>query len=647
MAITLLKVSDGKVLVTDNDKLYTFMLSAGLNVMTETADLRTIHLVSNGSSLPRPNGAIFSFSWDNVDSAIDGTGTQRAPFINRNDAILKLGSFFFDQSAGGGGASTFLKLTDTPDTYLDQFQHIPSVNETEDALEWFDQFNLEGTTTGLLTGGIIADLGVSTISVSAGTGRFVNDTLDYYKTFVKVEWPDTILTIPTGTERVIVLVDPAGTVFTSTSALNPTTVHLNIILGEVLFTEGDDVFAVFNTPFTAQSTLQLLQDDLLYRQSTYVISGAAVSGNINDTFKISNSAYHVPYVDVRVSAIAPHEHTVPASDPVSFYYYLRNGAYSNIPQTDVRADYYDANISGTVSIVPAGKFTNQFLNVTASDNVYYLIFGQELYDTLDAAIANGPTELSTMMLHTHTKSYSNFFIGYWSFAHDASDLTNTAKAKYTVIQGSISNSAAGSDHRLLDYRDAAGQHPIGAIDGLQTALDAKVDLAGDTMTGFLTLHATPTAVKHAAPKDYVDAGDKPGINGTLTSVTGWRVIAKLNSGDGSYRGRLSGVVSKNFTDGSCTLSWECYTTNDPGVPSTARSSYILKLTGYDNTSGSSLSQAVRLYRDGAGKPCIAVNSSGANTNLYITLEKSQFGTPTIESVDPAGMTMLREVTSIT
>ena len=35
--------------------------------------------------------------------------------------------------------------------------------------------------------------------------------------------------------------------------------------------------------------------------------------------------------------------------------------------------------------------------------------------------------------------------------------------------------------------------------------NTRVALAGDTMTGFLTLHANPTANMHATPKQYVDS----------------------------------------------------------------------------------------------------------------------------------------------
>lgn len=56
----------------------------------------------------------------------------------------------------------------------------------------------------------------------------------------------------------------------------------------------------------------------------------------------------------------------------------------------------------------------------------------------------------------------------------------------------------------------------GVTGSIQTALDAKVLRAGDTMTGFLSLVGDPTSNLHAAPKQYVDAG----ISGATTAING-------------------------------------------------------------------------------------------------------------------------------
>lgn len=51
-------------------------------------------------------------------------------------------------------------------------------------------------------------------------------------------------------------------------------------------------------------------------------------------------------------------------------------------------------------------------------------------------------------------------------------------------------SGTTTSHTVLTDREAADQHPISAITNLQTTLDAKVDLSGDSMTGSLSLPKT-------------------------------------------------------------------------------------------------------------------------------------------------------------
>ena len=56
-----------------------------------------------------------------------------------------------------------------------------------------------------------------------------------------------------------------------------------------------------------------------------------------------------------------------------------------------------------------------------------------------------------------------------------------------AVQSLISESGGTSDHRQLTNRDAANQHPITAITGLQTALDGKADAADiPSLEGYAT-----------------------------------------------------------------------------------------------------------------------------------------------------------------
>ena len=121
----------------------------------------------------------------------------------------------------------------------------------------------------------------------------------------------------------------------------------------------------------------------------------------------------------------------------------------------------------------------------------------------------------------------------------------------TAVQSLISESGAASDHSQLTNRDAANQHPITAITGLQTALDGKADAADipslegyateayvqnyhdntkqDTITDLATIRSGAskgaTAVQPEAGKglfsgSYNDLTDKPTIPAEVTPLIG-------------------------------------------------------------------------------------------------------------------------------
>jgi hypothetical protein len=73
-------------------------------------------------------------------------------------------------------------------------------------------------------------------------------------------------------------------------------------------------------------------------------------------------------------------------------------------------------------------------------------------------------------------------------------------------------------------------------DAALAGLAAKVDIAGDTMTGFLTLHADPTSDLHAATKQYVDdtaaAGTFLGLTDTPAAYTGQTLkVVRVNAAE--------------------------------------------------------------------------------------------------------------------
>lgn len=73
-----------------------------------------------------------------------------------------------------------------------------------------------------------------------------------------------------------------------------------------------------------------------------------------------------------------------------------------------------------------------------------------------------------------------------------------------AVTEALNDQDAAIESDVAGKSDTGHGHVIGDVTGLQTALDAKLALAGGTMTGALQLHDAPSSALHAATKDYVD-----------------------------------------------------------------------------------------------------------------------------------------------
>ena len=65
----------------------------------------------------------------------------------------------------------------------------------------------------------------------------------------------------------------------------------------------------------------------------------------------------------------------------------------------------------------------------------------------------------------------------------------------------------------------------GVTSAVQTQLNSKLNLSGGTMTGFITLHAAPTAATHAATKGYVDTQDALKVAKAGDTMTGFLTLS--------------------------------------------------------------------------------------------------------------------------
>ena len=86
--------------------------------------------------------------------------------------------------------------------------------------------------------------------------------------------------------------------------------------------------------------------------------------------------------------------------------------------------------------------------------------------------------------------------------------TQTAlDAKLALAGGTMTGLLILSGDAVNDLGAVTKQRLDDVEDTLTTSISGKLATTGGTLTGFLTAHADPTSALHMATKQYVDAGD--------------------------------------------------------------------------------------------------------------------------------------------
>lgn len=88
---------------------------------------------------------------------------------------------------------------------------------------------------------------------------------------------------------------------------------------------------------------------------------------------------------------------------------------------------------------------------------------------------------------------------------------------YLTLHADPINQLHASSKRYVDSNITNVLNVISSTETeLETSISQRVAKAGDTMTGFLTLHANPVNALHAVPKQYVDSASLLRSGGTMT-----------------------------------------------------------------------------------------------------------------------------------
>lgn len=168
---------------------------------------------------------------------------------------------------------------------------------------------------------------------------------------------------------------------------------------------------------------------------------------------------------------------------------INNGTGLNITGEGINIDSYgfgtlvngNLSVTGTLSNTAAGDYAlESYVDTAESDAV------------------------------TSANNYTDSLIGDGTVDGTAG---NTVTDRIATAIANLVDSAPATLDTLNELAAALGDDPD-FVTTITTTIGEKVAKAGDTMTGFLTLHADPTSNLHAATKQYVDA-----VSTTVSNLT--------------------------------------------------------------------------------------------------------------------------------
>jgi hypothetical protein len=206
----------------------------------------------------------------------------------------------------------------------------------------------------------------------------------------------------------------------------------------------------------------------------------------------------------------------------------------------------DGKLATTANAVSASKLVTARTISLAGDVTGSVSFDGSANATITATIVDDS--------HNHTianvDGLQTALDGKLATTANAVSASKLATARTISLTGDATGSASfdGSANASITVTiaDDSHNHVISNVDGLQTALDSKLNLTGGTLTGNLTLAGVPTIGLHAATKTYVDDAVAAVAGGAVTSADKWTTARTLTLG-GDATGNVSIDGSTNVT----------------------------------------------------------------------------------------------------
>ena len=268
----------------------------------------------------------------------------------------------------------------------------------------------------------------------------------------------------------------------------------------------------------------------------------------------------------------------------------------------------------------------------------YIVYNESFY-RVTTAISNAPALLNFGSVLSTTKELlngsSNAGAGkdfQLSFGYNGS---NTFRHYLKTRHNGNSVTGNGYEFFISDGTVAGG---------IATALPVFYTNGIGVFTGgWGSAYVAPTGDTQFAPKKYVD--DKLGTQGGLSTgpsvASGRYVFARLVIGD-YQKGRVSGTVFKQFSNGGGQLVFGAYVGNNPNAGT--NQSWSIRVYSFADTGFGAIGNILYLYRDGTGAPCLAADFANNAVTIRFQYDDFPIGTLSFPWVDTTGYTLIASTT---
>lgn len=226
------------------------------------------------------------------------------------------------------------------------------------------------TSMGIYYGGTVSDAGGLAVTVTGGEGYIAQDTYPNHY-ILNLTWTDQNVSLAANSTAYVYVdllgLHTAGSPPDTKTAILLARVHTGAAGVEFIGNQRANALHPFNDFITFQRNVI----------GAVFVSGGIVSANTSRQLAISSGSYY--YLNNQLVFAGQ-------ASPAQWYAYYHAGAsWTRVAQTVVDNAQYD--YGSALGAIPAGKYVKHILYMAAngSQEYYFLVYGQTVYDTLDAA----------------------------------------------------------------------------------------------------------------------------------------------------------------------------------------------------------------------------------------------------------------------